>query len=51
MRADQAVRAVVLAQVHWRQRRGPRHAVARAAREEPAGRVVLEPTLILPPER
>ncbi|WP_329240933.1 DUF3099 domain-containing protein [Streptomyces sp. NBC_01478] len=43
--------AVVLAQAHWRQQRGPRHAVARAVREEPAARVVLEPTLILPPER
>ena len=42
--------AVVLAQAHWRQQRGPRHAVVRAVREEPTVRVVLEPTLILPPE-
>ncbi|MER7929754.1 DUF3099 domain-containing protein [Streptomyces sp. NPDC096057] len=42
--------AVVLAQAHWRQQRGPRHAVAPPPRQEPAARVVLEPTLILPPE-
>ncbi|MEU5367065.1 DUF3099 domain-containing protein [Streptomyces sp. NPDC005925] len=45
--------AVVLAQAHWRQQRGTRYAVTPmpAVREEPAARVVLEPTLILPPER
>ncbi|MEW1648340.1 hypothetical protein [Streptomyces sp. NPDC091219] len=43
--------AVVLAQAHWRQQRGPRHAPAPAPREEPAAWVVLEPTLILPPQR
>ncbi|MEU3902107.1 DUF3099 domain-containing protein [Streptomyces sp. NPDC045251] len=44
--------AVVVAQAHWRQQRGARHAVV-WVREEPApaARVVLEPTLILPPER
>ncbi|WBO69610.1 DUF3099 domain-containing protein [Streptomyces camelliae] len=43
--------AVVVAQAHWRQQRGPRHAVSWVqAREEPTPRVVLEPTLILPPE-
>jgi hypothetical protein len=45
--------AVVVAQAHWRQQRGTRYAVARVpeVREEPAARVVIEPTLILPPER
>ncbi|MDG9720178.1 DUF3099 domain-containing protein [Streptomyces sp. DH24] len=45
--------AVVVAQAHWRQQRGTRYTVERVpeAREEPAARVVLEPTLILPPER
>ncbi|WP_053666123.1 DUF3099 domain-containing protein [Streptomyces sp. MMG1121] len=44
--------AVVVAQAHWRQQRGTRHAVARVREEPaPAARVVLEPTLILPPER
>nr|AGH68901.1 hypothetical protein [Streptomyces sp. CNH189] len=41
--------AVVVAQAGWRQQRGVRHALANAP-EEPAARVVLEPTLILPPE-
>lgn len=45
--------AVVVAQAHWRQQRGTRYAVPRVSegREEPASRVVVEPTLILPPER
>jgi hypothetical protein len=45
--------AVVAAQAHWRQQRGPRHMVTRMpdVPEEPAGRAALEPTLILPPER
>ncbi|MGX1915391.1 DUF3099 domain-containing protein [Streptomyces phaeochromogenes] len=42
--------AVVAAQAGWRQQRGARPALAWAP-EEPATRVVLEPTLILPPER
>ncbi|WEP00984.1 DUF3099 domain-containing protein (plasmid) [Streptomyces sp. FXJ1.172] len=44
--------AVVVAQAHWRQQRGTRYTVT-LTREEPAPatRVVLEPTLILPPER
>ncbi|MFI5687571.1 DUF3099 domain-containing protein [Streptomyces sp. NPDC051636] len=44
--------AVVVAQAHWRQQRGTRHAVT-WTREDPAPpvRVVLEPTLILPPEK
>lgn len=44
--------AVVVAQAHWRQQRGTRYAVTPlpAAPAEPAARVVLEPTLILPPE-
>ncbi|WP_406514820.1 DUF3099 domain-containing protein [Streptomyces sp. NBC_00873] len=41
--------AVVVAQAGWRQHRGARPALARV-NEEPAARVVLEPTLILPPE-
>ncbi|MFI6340932.1 DUF3099 domain-containing protein [Streptomyces sp. NPDC050535] len=41
--------AVVAAQAGWRQQRGPRHALAKV-HEEPAVRVPLEPTLILPPE-
>ncbi|MFD5631801.1 MULTISPECIES: DUF3099 domain-containing protein [unclassified Streptomyces] len=41
--------AVVAAQAGWRQQRGPRHALAKV-QEEPAVRVPLEPTLILPPE-
>ena len=43
--------AVVVAQAHWRQQRGTRYAVARmpVVQEEPVARVVLEPTLILPP--
>ncbi|MFD0319220.1 DUF3099 domain-containing protein [Streptomyces flavalbus] len=45
--------AVVLAQAGWRQQRGARPALAevREERFDPAARVVLEPTLILPPER
>ncbi|POX52015.1 hypothetical protein C3489_18895 [Streptomyces sp. Ru71] len=43
--------AVVVAQAHWRQQRGARHAVT-PLRDEPAGpRTVLEPTLILPPRQ
>ncbi|MCX3061389.1 DUF3099 domain-containing protein [Streptomyces beihaiensis] len=43
--------AVVVAQAHWGRQRGVRHAV-RVVRPEPApARVVLEGTLILPPER
>ncbi|MFI9583715.1 DUF3099 domain-containing protein [Streptomyces sp. NPDC052236] len=42
--------AVVAAQAGWRQQGGARPAPA-WVREEPATRVVLEPTLILPPER
>ncbi|MBL1087393.1 DUF3099 domain-containing protein [Streptomyces actinomycinicus] len=42
--------AVVAAQAHWRQQRGARHAVVWVREEPPATRVVLEPTLILPPE-
>ncbi|MFF3247118.1 DUF3099 domain-containing protein [Streptomyces sp. NPDC002870] len=42
--------AVVAAQAGWRQQRGARPALGWAP-EEPATRVVLEPTLILPPER
>ncbi|WP_406349873.1 DUF3099 domain-containing protein [Streptomyces sp. NBC_00658] len=41
--------AVVAAQAGWQQQRGVRAELARPA-EEPATRVVLEPTLILPPE-
>lgn len=41
--------AVVAAQAGWRQQRGVRPELARVV-EEPATRVVLEPTLILPPE-
>ncbi|MFJ3671314.1 DUF3099 domain-containing protein [Streptomyces sp. NPDC090106] len=40
--------AVVVAQAGWRQQRGTRPELARPG-EEPAPRVVLEPTLILPP--
>lgn len=43
--------AVVVAQAGWRQQRGVRAELARPADEQPAARVVLEPTLILPPER
>ncbi|GGX93565.1 DUF3099 domain-containing protein [Streptomyces fructofermentans] len=42
--------AVVVAQAGWRQQRGARHALVRLPDEQPAARVVLEPTLILPPE-
>ncbi|MFE6286027.1 DUF3099 domain-containing protein [Streptomyces sp. NPDC057877] len=42
--------AVVVAQAGWRQQRGARPALAPQP-DEPAARVVLEPTLILPPER
>ncbi|MEU9109462.1 hypothetical protein KPP03845_300042 (plasmid) [Streptomyces xanthophaeus] len=42
--------AVVAAQAGWSQQRGARPALARV-REEPISRVLLEPTLILPPER
>ncbi|MGW0771331.1 DUF3099 domain-containing protein [Streptomyces sp. NPDC002676] len=42
--------AVVVAQAGWRQQRGARPALVRV-HEEPAARVVLEPTLILPPEQ
>lgn len=41
--------AVVAAQAGWLQQRGVRPELARPV-EEPATRVVLEPTLILPPE-
>ncbi|MFC8349660.1 DUF3099 domain-containing protein [Streptomyces sp. NPDC057280] len=41
--------AVVAAQAGWRQQRGVRPELARPA-EESAARIVLEPTLILPPE-
>jgi len=41
--------AVVLAQAHWRQQRGPRHTPAQP-RQDPAPHVILEPTLILPPD-
>ncbi|MFB7502294.1 DUF3099 domain-containing protein [Streptomyces broussonetiae] len=44
--------AVVVAQAHWRQQRGTRYAVTRIQDDpDPAARVVLEPTLILPPEQ
>ncbi|MCX5563715.1 DUF3099 domain-containing protein [Streptomyces sp. NBC_00038] len=43
--------AVVVAQAGWRQQRGVRAELARPADEQPAARVVLEPTLVLPPER
>jgi Flp pilus assembly protein TadB len=43
--------AVVLAQAHWRQQSGARHAVAWTRKEPTVPPVVLEPTLILPPER
>ncbi|MEU1409775.1 DUF3099 domain-containing protein [Streptomyces sp. NPDC005728] len=42
--------AVVAAQAGWRQQRGVRPPLARI-REEPAARVLLEPSLVLPPER
>ncbi|MEU5893161.1 DUF3099 domain-containing protein [Streptomyces sp. NPDC047461] len=42
--------AVVVAQAGWRQQRGARPELARTV-AEPETRVVLEPTLILPPER
>jgi phosphate/sulfate permease len=42
--------AVVVAQAHWRQQRGARHTLT-WVQEEPVTRVVVEPTLILPPER
>jgi hypothetical protein len=42
--------AVVAAQAGWRQQRGTRPALTKV-HEEPAARVPLEPTLILPPER
>lgn len=42
--------AVVVAQAGWPQRRGARPALARV-NEEPATRVVLEPTPILPQDR
>ncbi|MFD8953369.1 DUF3099 domain-containing protein [Streptomyces xanthophaeus] len=42
--------AVVSAQAGWRQQRGTRPELA-PVREEPAVRILLEPTLILPPER
>ncbi|WP_210581196.1 DUF3099 domain-containing protein [Streptomyces sp. GESEQ-4] len=42
--------AVVAAQAGWRQQRGVRPALTPAG-DEPHARVVLEPTLILPPER
>jgi hypothetical protein len=42
--------AVVVAQAGWRQQRGVRPALT-PGHEEPAERVLLEPTLILPPER
>jgi len=42
--------AVVAAQAGWRQQRGVRPELARPD-DEPAPRVVLEGTLILPPER
>lgn len=43
--------AVVAAQAGWRQQRGLRAELVRPAAADPAPRVVLEPTLILPPER
>ncbi|MCX5335432.1 MULTISPECIES: DUF3099 domain-containing protein [unclassified Streptomyces] len=45
--------AVVVAQAGWRQQRGVRPELARPVTEpaEPAPRVVLEPTLVLPPEQ
>lgn len=43
--------AVVAAQAGWRQQRGARVQLARPADEPAVARVVLEPTLILPPER
>jgi uncharacterized membrane protein len=43
--------AVVAAQAGWRQQRGTRPALVGVPEEAPAPRVVLEPTLILPPER
>ncbi|MET9258085.1 DUF3099 domain-containing protein [Streptomyces sp. NPDC003717] len=43
--------AVVAAQAGWRQQRGPRSApAAPVPAAEPAVRVVLEPTAVLPPE-
>lgn len=43
--------AVVAAQAHWRQQRGPRPMLT-PVQDEPAARAaVVEPTLILPPER
>ncbi|CAL9654944.1 DUF3099 domain-containing protein [Streptomyces sp. enrichment culture] len=42
--------AVVFAQAHWRQQRGARHAVSWTRKEPAVPRVVVEPTLILPPE-
>ncbi|MFE4263127.1 DUF3099 domain-containing protein [Streptomyces sp. NPDC056883] len=42
--------AVVAAQAGWTQQRGARPAL-KLVREEPLTRVLLEPTLILPPER
>ncbi|MDT0612665.1 DUF3099 domain-containing protein [Streptomyces lancefieldiae] len=41
--------AVVVAQAGWRQQRGARPALAWGP-EDPTPRVVLEPTLVLPPE-